>query len=403
MRRPGIVFELVDAAVMIAVFILMQAAAYQATSLLAGAVGEIYPDLLIGLPSFDVYGEPNSMHDTYRQIALASTVILLVIIISVSAMRFFARYVIEEETPAKWNRVLSGAIISIVLIQGFPYVWDPAAELMEDFTMFILNPEYSFDPDSPCGNMDSLTMRTKYDQSPYTTDLTWFDADKAKLVCQPDLRIIYLLSQVSHETSYMEPEGEGAIEWMTRILANRITEFFTAGFFNIVKALVVFQVLIMAALIGIMADMLTALVITMLPILLVMRLVPVTSRISDRFITALPALYLVPMISAIVLNVGTGFVAGIGANSGIPDVAGMVDVRLVYVWVSSVGVLFFAVTIPVVMVPLVGSVVMRAQDVLSAAVQSGMFAASMAIRGASTGDVRGVAGGHGRIPIHHHS
>ena len=163
-------------------------------------------------------------------------------------------------------------------------------------------------------------------------------------------------------------------------------------FLGLTKALVTINVLMMAFIIGIMADLLVGMIIAALPLFLMMSLVPRAEQVANRFLDALPALFLLPLMSAVVIVVGAGFIAQAGTGdcgpAGCPG-EGSQAAAVMYAWISSLGVVFFAVSLPLLLVPLLGQVTQVASRAVTGAIQT---AATVAGTGAA-GAVQGVRSG----------
>ena len=169
-------------------------------------------------------------------------------------------------------------------------------------------------------------------------------------------------------------------DWMTDLQNSvmlGLEGFFTNLLIGLTKALVAIQILIMALMIGIMTDMLSAMVAAGLPLFLMLSLIPKVGDIANKMIQALPAILLLPLMSAVIIVVGAGAVAEAG-GPGSPGNAHFVT------WISSIGVVFFAITLPVIMIPLLGSVTQMATQVVSSAVNTSAMVTGMAATSAVT-------------------
>ena len=140
-----------------------------------------------------------------------------------------------------------------------------------------------------------------------------------------------------------------------------------------------------------MTDLLTTMIIAVFPILLVLRVIPFCKGTVDKFLTALPALYLIPIMSAIIITVGAGVIASAGITPIAGESLGGLDMAKIYVWIASLGVTIFAVYLLVIMVPILSDVTGQATRMVSSAVQ----AATVITAQAGIGMAKGIAGGGG--------
>ena len=217
-----------------------------------------------------------------------------------------------------------------------------------------------------------------------------------EFVCDPQFKLNYVFQQMlrdTHDTETGVPIGlvEGiqndlvgtnldeANDWTSDILGY-IQQGSPAFLFNIfvglTKALVALQILILSLMVGIMADMLTAMIAAGLPVFLMLSLIPKVEEVANKMINCLPALLLLPLMSAIIVVVGAAAVAEAGADDPVQG--------HIYTWITSIGVVFFAVMIPVILVPLLGNVVQSATQIVSSAVSTGAIITGMATSSAGT-------------------
>ena len=158
---------------------------------------------------------------------------------------------------------------------------------------------------------------------------------------------------------------------------------------GLIKALVSIQILILALMLGIMVDMLGSMIAAGLPVFLMLSLIPKVEDIANKMLDALPAILLLPVMSAIIIVVGAGSIVEAGDNSVSDE--GMMG--HVYTWITAVGVVFFAITLPTIMIPLLGSVSQMATQVVSSAVSTGTMVGGQAVAGAASGGMNAFRSG----------
>lgn len=326
--------------------------------------------------------------------------------------------------PGTSNRMISKSLLFLLVFLVFPPMWDISAGAMENVSYWILNPVYSFDDGDPCPSDWSLVdYQEQYNRSRiYLSEQVDDTIDTnnvatMKILCEPRLKVNFVIGSMLRTTEVNRlgsETGVGVIvpdlnalngtgvtvsqanQWMgsmqTGIQTGSFTEKFLDLFLGLTKALVTIQVLIMSLLIGIMTDMLAGMVIAAMPIFLMLTLVPKADGIANKMIEALPALLLLPMMSAIIISVGAGTIAESAGD--VP--AGSADVwDYTEVWITSIGVVFFAVTLPVILIPILGTVTQMAQQTISSAISTSTTVAGMAASGGIGGAVGAIRGGQG--------
>ena len=320
------------------------------------------------------------------------------------------------------NQIISNSLIFIVFLLAFPPLWDLGSEVMEDLATWILNPVYSFDPERPCPDEwyeEDGRIIEEYNKSDYKTTGNITSLDEipysgqqfpgmntehtveqgqivsAEFVCKPGFKVRYVFNQMMGATeldNINETYGTGGFD--TNQLLYDLQTFASGQFVNIflglTKALVTINILISAFVIGIMADVLIGMIIAAMPVFLFLTLIPKVKKIADQFIEALPALFLLPVLSATVIVVGAGFLAGI-----VDDGSGNAENTLLYKWIASIGIVFLAVSLPVMLVAMLGKVSSMATQSVTSGVQTSAMITGMAAAGGAQGIMQGRAAGGG--------
>ena len=359
---------------------------------MTGFLDQVYMDLALTLPRFDysIQDGAESGNETfaaYVQMRYAAGGVMGVALLWAGLARALEGSGTIPQGAS--GRVVSRSILFIILFLAFPPVWDGGAHIIEGVSLWVLNPHYSFDPDSPCpAEWSDPEITQKYEESPYRRGPT---DTSPQMVCDPQLKIRYIFGQMMGTTelqatksAYIDPEDPfGAL---TLDVQNFAESVLVNTFLGLTKALVTINVLLMAFVIGIMADLLIGMIIAALPVFLMMTLIPRADHIANRFLDALPALFMLPLLSAVVVSVGAGFVAQIGECAHTCP-----DHTLTYAWISSLGVVFFAVTLPVLLVPLLGHVTQVASRTITGAIQTAGTVAGTGMAGAIQGVRSGLA------------
>ena len=340
------------------------------------------------------------------------------------------------------NRLFSKSVIFLLVMLVFPPAWDALSDMADNTSLWIVNPLYTFDDEEPCpdtfyGDIDGL-WTYEYITSPY---ILWGDKqtinpnqedlrrtppnlnqriDTMERLCKPELRVNYVFGQMLRNTEVNQLRDEFGFPslnatdpldsaWMdarSGDILSGATGAFTNLMLGLTKALVAIQVLILTVLIGVMTDLLVHMVIAALPVFLVLSVLPYCDRIVGKFIEAVPALLLLPMMTAVIVSVGAAGIAEApssadGSPYTNPDKWASAEnteqsadpYDHVYTWITALGVVFFAITLPTILVPWIGSSLHMAQWVVSSAVQASSLIAGSAATGAASGMAQARAGG----------
>ncbi len=399
-QHPAIITELIDAAVTILAIILIQITFSNIANDIGDMMDSAYTLQLITLPVFeysiqnDGTEHGNYIFETFTQMRFLALILIAVVVVVAVLLKFFEQSEVSTVQKGLGGKLISRCVMIIFLIALFPFIWDAVADGMEIAAVWVLNPNYSYDPDSPCPDdwSDQKIIReyndSKYDKDGTAYDFFGTDIKKAEIVCRPDFKVHYVIQQMAGTASYELPEGANTLEWITNQISGAFTNVLADTFFGFAQAIIVINVSLLSMIISMMTDMLTAMVIVSLPLFLALSLIPRFDKIVAKFLQALPGLYLIPLVSAIVISVGASFIASAGtANTG--EIIAGFDTTLIYVWIASLGVVFFAVSIPMLMVPLLSSVVGSTMQVMTSAVTTALFITAMAGKGAIQGYAKG--------------
>ena len=364
------------------------------TDALAGFYLENYVDLAIDTPGFDYAmgngtESGNATFDVYSQMRLMATVALLCLIFVGVAVRVLEAR--NPESDIRSSRVISRMVARplglIILFLVFPMAWDLGTETISDVSTWIINPLYSFDEDRPCPAewySEKYLIVDEYNDSRYVDGnikygdggrrfahlITDNDVRNAEIVCRPDVRTNYLISQAIRGTSYEAYMPDDPFLFIFESISNFATEQFTNTFFLVAKAIVAAQLIITTMMALIMVDVFTGVVIAAMPLLAAIGMIPRFAKISDKFLETLPGLAFIPLLSAVVTVVGSSFVAGVPDQ----DTEGGVF----YSWMAAVGVLFLIGMLPVMVVGLIGSIIQQATGVVRQGIAAGSFVAGVA-------------------------
>lgn len=418
----------------------------------SGAIEGTYMSLSLGTPDFEyevIDGQEvgNEMFGAYQQMRLVAMGIFGAVLIFAAVSKVLESTESNIVKPGTANSMISKSLLFLLIILVFPPFWDIGTDVMLDVSQWVLNPNYSFDPDNPCpADWTDEDITRAYLASPYITTLAKVGVvdpdreqvvsepgrrstqnqdrgvDNQELICEPKLKVSYVFGQMLRTTEDSVSDGPTSSECRELLSSGNVTaiansaacqprldnqlrgelmgpdtgvndwlggvsnsiqkgseSFFTNLFLGLTKALVAIQVLIMALLIGIMADMLTAMIAAALPVFLMLSLIPKVDEVANKMLQALPALLLLPLLSSIIIVVGAGTIVQAGAEN-----TGSSGFDHIHTWITSIGVVFFAITLPTLLVPLLGTVSQMATQVVSSAVQTSTMVTGMAAASAGS-------------------
>jgi len=163
-----------------------------------------------------------------------------------------------------------------------------------------------------------------------------------------------------------------AIHPQTGSIADRTVAFFLSVFFLVM----VTATLISVAILGILRIFFLGAVVAMMPIILVLRLIPVTRRIAESFIDMLIGLMLSSLIAAIFVRFGYEVIST-GSFTGLAGT--------IVAW----GTLIAAAMMPTVLAPRLGSLFMTTAGMVIAAVSTATIGTVGTLSGTAVGTVLG--------------
>lgn len=375
------VFVAVDGLVLTVGMVLFVAALMGVSAAVSANLDEILIHLGMDIPRFD-YGRDgietgNALFEVYAQLRWACLVMIFVVVIIMTSMRGIR------------GNVLYRATLVTVLLLVFPPVWDTLAAGAGDLALWMLNPAYTFDPSQPCPDRwDHDTIESLYQNLPYAAGVP---SDDIRAVCSPSLRVSYLIRQAAGPTTLHDADDSDMLQVIHDIIPAGLQDIFVNIFAQVLKAVMMLNLALAAAVVGVIFDLFVGLIIGSLPVMLCMSSLPRFANISSRFLSTLPGILLAPILTSVILVSGSGAVAS-AAHTG-----------LVAVWISASAVLFMASTLPILLVPVISGVVHHAGGVISGGITASVQVVSASIQGASSGStardaslggLEGLAKGH---------
>lgn len=432
-RTAGIVFVLphiIDAIAVILTLVLVNLALISLSGIFSEFLKGTLGRELLDIPRFayslhDGHDHGNQTFEIYRQFRWVSYILLAAAAAVAVMLHFLTGH------SRFWRDKIILVLVSGILIAGFPFLWDMSALGMESVNSYILNPAYTMNPESPCPEeWSDQDIIDNFNGSPYNHgEHTTHDVDRAMESCRPEWRISYLVDQMATDQEYqggmrqkLEEINANPLEWIAENFLEHATDLMgglaSIVTFSFVKSVMTIQFGILAVMLAVLADMLTSMIMAAIPLLLLLRLFPLFARISDTLLSALPALFMVPMISALIVTIGSAVVASVGTFPAASGHVGPISMELIHVWVSSMSVLFLAVALPMLLVPMISNMFRMANTILTAGIKTGAVLAANAgrmavggaissrsagggpgsvLRGFATGGLAGISGGMGSL------
>ena len=249
--------------------------------------------------------------------------------------------------PETAINIISKSVFYIIFFFVFPALWDLSATMVEESSLWILNPE---DPQNPVQKVE-------------------FIFSKLGAIETPEVSFDGIVAGIG------DPVG---------VFEGFFLNVFLAAFKAIALIIFVFLVFI----IGTIRMVFTAVLIIGLPVILTLSLIPWFFGITKKLLEALTGLLIAPIIAAIVIVAGSAYLGTIETSTELEQGA-------IQQWFSALAVMALAVFIPVMLVPMLGSLVSTITTMTTGAVSSGAMLTGMAgmggIRG-GFGALRGFAG-----------
>ena len=404
----------------------------------SGLLDAVYMDLSMTLPKFDYIitetgGEDgNETFKVYQQMRYIGLGAMAVALMYAGVARVLETESLPLIQAGTSNKIIANSLFFVVIFLVFPPIWDASAYVIDDVALWVLNPLYSFDEARPCPVewYDDLDMMVEeYNSSPFRkgdlageiidnsdpdrtgrpmfglqseTSRNEFSTERADAVCEPVFKVHYIFSQVIGSTDLtivendLIPESGDWMQDMSLNIQKAADEAFTNVFLSLTKSLITINILITAFVIGVMVDVFLGMMIAALPFLMFLTLLPKIDRVVEPFIAAIPALFILPLMSATIIVVGAGFVASIGVDCVTPESCAAIEEHsrnvsdtLTYAWIASLAVVFLAITLPVMLVPILSTAVNMASRQITSGMQTGMMVTGMMASGAASGMMQG--------------
>ena len=314
--------------------------------------GLLVPQLITDMPTFfdydDITGDmildgdgnpaPNERIDLYW-LLVSISVIILVAVTMVAVLGYIFE-IVRWIHPGTAIGIIKKIVLFLIIFLVFPFVWDIYAIIIENFSLFLLDPfETGDDP------ADRTLELWRAMGSVIPVDI--FDLD-------------------AWASAFTDP-GAFAQGMMKDV------------FLALFKGFAMMFMTAMMFIISTIRILLTIIIAMSIPLLLTLSLIPMFRSVKDMLIKNLIGLSIAPVFSALVLTTGLAYLD----STTLPA---MQD------WFASLAVGFLAVFFPVMLAPMLGNIVTQVGQMMSTAIMAGSIVGGMVGQGALGGVAKSLGG-----------
>lgn len=303
-----------------------------------------YVELVTKIPKFD-YGVQSATESGNRNFEVYAVLRTISFLLIVFVLIFAGMSVMFEKInlmpPETGFTIISKSIYFVFFFFFFPPLWDISATAVEQMSVWILNPE---DPTKPTKNVEVLLKKLG--------SIECADPNDPAGSCQ--FTFDKLIAGIT------DPFGT-------------LKNIFQTAFLGIFKAIAFLAFMFTSFLVGTIRQVLTAIVIIGLPIILILSLIPFFKRITDRFVDALLGLLIAPIFSSLVVVAGVAYLGTMNSPDPIME------------WFAALAIMALASLVPVMIVPMMGSIIGVVHGMATSALSTGAMVTGMAGAGATRG------------------
>ena len=317
--------------------------------------GSLVPELITDMPTFFDYDgitgdmildgdgnpAPNERIDLYW-LLVGISVIILVAVGTIAVLGYFFE-VVRLIKPGTAIGILKKIFLFFIVFLVFPFVWDIYAIIIENFALFLLDP---FDSGVDPADRTLALWQAMGSAVPPTA----FDLDE-------------------WAAAFVDP-GAFAQGVMSNI------------FLALFKGFAVMFLTAMMFIISTIRVLLTMIIAMSVPLIFTLSLIPMFRSVKDMLVKNLVGLSIAPIFSALILTSGLAYLD----STVLPA---MQD------WFASLAVGFLAIFFPVMLAPMLGSMVTQVGQMVSTALMAGNIVGGMVGQGALGGVAKAMGGSAG--------
>ena len=304
------------------------------------------------------------------------------------------------------KKMLQGAVIGVIVLLIFPYIWDPISGTAENSALSLMNPLYTFDEENPCPAVshprDVLFLQHMTNVAERST-LLGLDVDPNS-VCRPDLLPNYLFAKALFGADQaLEFTGESEIEWwdigskIDAQLAVFSDSVMSVLFVGLTKTTMLFFLTSMAVFLSDMRFLLVDVIAMALPLLLVLRCIPFLGidKLSDTLTTVFIPLLFAPILAALIMLAGATDLVNqedrIVSITSPDEIGSIVPDRFLFS-LHAMATLTLVIMSPVMFVPMLGSVSSMMAKMTMTGIMSGIMGTAGMAKGAIGGGMGAFSG-----------
>jgi type IV secretion system protein TrbL len=244
--------------------------------------------------------------------------------------------------------IISSSFFYILLMMFFPLLWDTIATGVEALDIYIMNPGNPT-PDAAAARAKDLFLK---------------------------------LGGVSTEVDM----GKVFTDIGNAVIGNHLglTQTFHDLMTAVFRAFMAAMIFLTMFIVGTMRIVMTATIIVGLPVILAIRLIPWIRKPADRLLDTLYGLVVATIISSIVVVAGTAYLDTMPKDTIEQNFQATI---------AAMGVILLAVLMPVMLSPMLGSIITSVTGMATTALAAGVTAAGAGIAGAARGASAMLGGG----------
>ncbi len=307
--------------------------------------GPLVPQLITDMPTFYDYDEitgemildgdgnpqTNERVDLYWLLVTISTIIL--VFLGIAAVLGYLFESVKIIHPGTAIRLVGKILLFLPLFLVFPFVWDAYAILIENFSLFLLDP---------------------FDSGVAPADRTALLWDTMGSVVPPDALDLEAWGEALADPGTF---GQGLLKDV---------------FLGLFKGFAVMFMTAMMFIISTIRILLTIILAMAIPLILTLGLIPFFAKVKGMLVNNLVGLSIAPIFSALVLTTGLAYLD----STTLPA---MQD------WFASLAIGFLAVFFPVMLAPILGQITTQVGQMVTTAITAGSIVGAVAGQGALSG------------------
>ncbi|MEM4365001.1 MAG: hypothetical protein QXJ44_03730 [Candidatus Nitrosocaldus sp.] len=304
--------------------------------------GNWFLDAIVKMPRFDYKyqgGEQgNENFSMYRNLRTVSFIIIAIALTWSAVILMGEEFEVYRKGEAFGT--LAKGLLTIVLIFTFPAIWDLLASGMEGLAKYVLNPS------NPNNANQKVSQLWQYIGGIVPPDVNWLD----------------ILQFLTDPNSSMQT-------------------LFRDVFMGVFKAFLAAMLVVLMFIVGTVRIVLTGVLAIALPLVLALSLVPYFDRVMGRLKDMLIGLTVAPVLSALAVSAGLALI-----NS--------TNFSPLQEWFAAVSVAFLAIMFPVIVAPVLGSLVSSLTTVATGGMLAGLYFGGLGVMGAARGGIGAVQALH---------